>query len=436
MKYFKINIPIFLLGFAGLFFSSSIFATCFQDGFAAGIASCQVCPPTTTIEKEVCITSCCSDKYDSCKSCCSTQLDTNGTITQGVQQCQNTPASCGLLRPTMVLANGSTGHQASYDAGILKGEEQCQTDSANLIKSDLTLADNSKGHKASYDAGQDECITNPETCFTEFAPTPIPEAGYCENGTKNCMPDMIFNYSNVTPSGIYLSTIYDADDTNTPLLKNIPVNILVGNSKILLSFDYNESFVIANTNQLSVAIQDSDEKSGMIMSAPIGISCDCQGDDCITNNNCIENYETDSEVKLFAISKMGYSFSGWNGDGCSENNNPITLTMKTEKTCTATFELTPSIAETAPSIVEPEFVTLTINITGDGAITVNEEDKCDGDKCTFMYKKNAEISLKPTMSSSNIANATGYCANAVGGLSPNLFPMDDDKECTVEFVPK
>ena len=425
MKYFKINIPIFLLGFAGLFFSSSIFATCFDDGFLAGLASCQVCSSDCTGYDDGYKVGHEDGKkvgYEDGKKVGSESCPTS--ITQGVQQCQNTPASCGLLRPTMVLANGSTGHQASYDAGILKGEEQCQTDSANLIESDLTLADDSKGHKASYDAGQDECITNPETCFTEFAPTPIPEAGYCENGTKNCVPGSF-------TKGIYLSTIYDAEDTNTPLFKNIPVNILVGKTKILLSFDYDESFIISNPNQLSVAV----EESGMIMSAPIGISCNCQGDNCVTNN-CIENYEIDSEVELFAIPNIGYSFSGWNGDDCSENNNPITLTMNTEKTCTATFKP----IEAIPSITEPtEFVTLTINITGEGNISANDEYECDGDKCIFMYKEGADVELMITTPLTNITavKTTDDCENnAINSLSIEQLNMDKDKVCTVEFVPE
>ena len=70
--------------------------------------------------------------------------------------------------------------------------------------------------------------------------------------------------------------------------------------------------------------------SGKVTSEPDGINCP---------NICTTAFAPSSEVTLYAQADEGYRFSGWSGDcaGCG-NNTECTITMDSDKTCTAGFE--------------------------------------------------------------------------------------------------
>ncbi|MDD3813120.1 MAG: carboxypeptidase regulatory-like domain-containing protein [Desulfocapsaceae bacterium] len=69
--------------------------------------------------------------------------------------------------------------------------------------------------------------------------------------------------------------------------------------------------------------------TGKVTSAPPGIDC---GDDCS------EVYAVSASVMLTATADPDYRFTGWSGD-CSGKFNPLTVTLDTNKSCIATFEI-------------------------------------------------------------------------------------------------
>jgi hypothetical protein len=67
--------------------------------------------------------------------------------------------------------------------------------------------------------------------------------------------------------------------------------------------------------------------TGLVASNPAGIFCGA---------DCIENYVEDTVVTLTAYAGVKSYFVGWSGD-CAGVEHTTTITMKGDKTCTATF---------------------------------------------------------------------------------------------------
>ncbi len=85
------------------------------------------------------------------------------------------------------------------------------------------------------------------------------------------------------------------------------------------------TFTLIHT--LSVSKQGTG--SGTVTSNPPGISC---------GTDCSEVYNYGTVVTLTATADTGSTFTGWSGDpDCSDG----VVTMDADKTCTATFDLTP-----------------------------------------------------------------------------------------------
>jgi hypothetical protein len=83
---------------------------------------------------------------------------------------------------------------------------------------------------------------------------------------------------------------------------------------------------------------------GTVTSDPAGIDCgmDCDG-----------NFDLDSEVGLTAARGSNSTFEGWGGD-CSGTTLGTTVTMSTDKTCTATFEACVSVKDVSGETISDE----------------------------------------------------------------------------------
>jgi uncharacterized repeat protein (TIGR02543 family) len=57
-------------------------------------------------------------------------------------------------------------------------------------------------------------------------------------------------------------------------------------------------------------------------------------------DNCTAWYSSDNTTQLLAMPSNGYRFSGWSGN-CNGTDNPLKVTMKKDKTCTAKFVVLP-----------------------------------------------------------------------------------------------
>ncbi len=148
--------------------------------------------------------------------------------------------------------------------------------------------------------------------------------------------------------------------------------------------------------------------SGSVTSSPAGISC---------GTDCTENMPVDTVVTLAAAPDTGSFFAGWSG-GCS-GTDPCPVTMNADTTVTATFNITPPVADFSCSPTAG-IETLTVNCTdlsinnptswlwdfGDGATSTLQNPLH-----TYSAIGNYTVSLTATnIGGSNTATKTNYIA--------------------------
>jgi len=79
----------------------------------------------------------------------------------------------------------------------------------------------------------------------------------------------------------------------------------------------------------TISIEKDGTGLGIVTSEPAGIHCGA---------DCLEDYYDGMTINLYAVAEAGSVFAGWGGDGdCGDG----TVSMDTEKFCTATFNLSP-----------------------------------------------------------------------------------------------
>jgi hypothetical protein len=195
-------------------FSLSAFAaSVFEEGFNAGLAACptcQICQTQTCQICQICPPDRYNDGYNAGITSCPIMPDRyqEGYEIGGMEgrmRCQNNPAECGLHSPAEI-------DQAKYEAMM-----QCRNDPASCgIFTDMT--------DATQNAIKDYCAEDPSRCFDQLTTVPdyIDET-YCDNKTKNCYSE----------NGLYLSTVYSEYDTNTPFVKDVQMDILMGGQNLL-----------------------------------------------------------------------------------------------------------------------------------------------------------------------------------------------------------
>jgi hypothetical protein len=86
--------------------------------------------------------------------------------------------------------------------------------------------------------------------------------------------------------------------------------------------------------QLTVTVSGSG--TGSVVSSPAGINC---------GTTCLAPFLPNSQVTLTAIPSSGATFSGWSG-ACSGTSTSVTITMSSDKTCTASFQGVPAYVGT------------------------------------------------------------------------------------------
>jgi len=124
-------------------------------------------------------------------------------------------------------------------------------------------------------------------------------------------------------------------------------------------------------------------------------------------------YDTGTEVSITATPDANYRFSGWTGDVPSghENDNPVTITMDSDKSINANF-----IRQ----------YTLTITAGTDG--TTNPSPK------SYNYDVGTQVSVRAIPNSGY--RFTGWSGDASGTTNPITITMDSDKSITANFKKK
>ncbi|MCV6636441.1 Calx-beta domain-containing protein [Candidatus Albibeggiatoa sp. nov. NOAA] len=245
-----------------------------------------------------------NDGLINCGSACRTSytadLSTTLTATADTDKTQFTGWSC---------VDGLNSTETSIEVAMSQNRT-CTASFSALFS--LTTSVTSTGGSISYadtlscNAGNSPCTQNYPDGVIQLISTP--DAGYVANWGAEC------------PEG---QVVLDADKTCSV------------------------SFTPSYTLSLQVI------GNGSITSSPSGI--DCQ------EGTCTASYIQGDTIQLIATSEFGHSFVGWTGD-CS--NGQTTLTMNSDKICTATFANTgsPQFAQDVYAITEQDGIaTITVN---------------------------------------------------------------------------
>jgi len=123
-------------------------------------------------------------------------------------------------------------------------------------------------------------------------------------------------------------------------------------------------------------------------------------------------YDAETEVTVTAVPSTNYRFDKWTGDA-SGSNNPITITMDSDKSITANFV---------------RQYTLTI-AAGSGGTT----DPAPG---TYTHDSGIQVTVKAIPSTGY--QFSGWSGSASGTTNPTTVTMDNDKSVTASFtaIPK
>ena len=121
-------------------------------------------------------------------------------------------------------------------------------------------------------------------------------------------------------------------------------------------------------------------------------------------------YAEGTEVAITATPELGWTFSGWTGDGVADPNAlTTTVTMDADKTVTATF-------------TQDEY-TLTVNTVGDGSVAK------DPDQATYHYGETVELTATPGTD----WVFSGWSGDLSGSVNPQSVTMNGDRTVTATF---
>ncbi len=162
----------------------------------------------------------------------------------------------------------------------------------------------------------------------------------------------------------------------------------------------------------TLTVQKNGSGNGTVTSAPSGINC---------GNSCSASFPTNNTVSLTANPASGSTFVGWTG-ACSGSGG-CTVTMSSDQTVSAQFDLV------------PQFVTLTVRITGrgNGTVTDNTGLIVCGAVCQASYLQGTEITLTATPDAGSSFNEWrgGPCNNQT--QLQCVLIMDRDRTAEANF---
>ena len=140
-----------------------------------------------------------------------------------------------------------------------------------------------------------------------------------------------------------------------------------------------------------------------------------QGGGTVTVNPNKTSYSQGEQVTLTATAASGYTFVGWSGS-ITGTQNPVTITMDSNKTVTANFMLQGSSTQTFT-------LTILINPQGGGTVTKNPNKTS--------YNAGETVILTATAAAGY--TFVGWSGDAVGTQNPTTIVMNSNKTVTANF---
>ncbi|MFP4163866.1 MAG: InlB B-repeat-containing protein [Chitinispirillaceae bacterium] len=137
------------------------------------------------------------------------------------------------------------------------------------------------------------------------------------------------------------------------------------------------------------------------------------GSGAVARSPQASSYDSGTSVSLTATPAQGYVFTGWGGDA-SGTDNPLSVTMNSNKTITASFA-----AQTVSC-------SLTVGVQGEGTVAKSPE--------AAEYESGSVVEL--TASPEDGYEFSGWSGDASGADNPLSFTMENNSTVTATFTQK
>lgn len=381
------------------------------------------------------------------------QMETERWVEEGL----STPLGLALMEDTLYVADGQLLFQITIDAdgnGTLTGEFATtgaslndvtikaqgnvytsdfsvknsiyhllddQIDSWTASKANGLLAETSRLVVVDTDAGELQAINYDDQTVTTLAT--VVTGGLLDGLTSDGQNGYyVTDYNlgqlfHVTEDGTSTEMLVGELATGVADLTYVPTK------KLLVIPNMEENTLTAfkeETFKLTVALNDTTttpELAGSVMSEPMGIQC---------GETCEAEFAKDGAVQLTAVpDSITAIFTGWTGD-CDGTDNPITVTMDADKTCTPTFEAQTATPDTP----------LTLNIMGTGTGEVTSKPQggaCDpvANNCANYPSGTQVMLIAVSGAGSHFTQWGGDCGESTESML-NIV-MDAAKTCEAHF---
>lgn len=169
----------------------------------------------------------------------------------------------------------------------------------------------------------------------------------------------------------------------------------------------------ASVGSYELTVSRAGTGSGLVSSQDGGIDCGL---------DCSESYDEGYTVTLTATPAEGSVFGGWSGDVTSPDN-PIKITMDSDKTVTAKF------------VPAEDTYTLTVlkSGPGNGMVTSEDEEIDCGEVCSATYPAGTLVKL--TATPDEFSGFDSWQGDISGTTKTISFIMDGDKTAVAVFGP-
>ncbi|WP_114782243.1 InlB B-repeat-containing protein [Botryobacter ruber] len=163
---------------------------------------------------------------------------------------------------------------------------------------------------------------------------------------------------------------------------------------------------------LSITFTVVEDASAPPPAEQYSLALSTSGSGTVTRSPDQTTYDSGSTVSLTATPASGYAFAGWSGDA-SGTTNPLSVTMNSNKSITATF-----------TAVSPSVYTLSVSTTGGGTVTKSP------DQTTYASGSTVTLTATPATGFS----FDGWSGDATGTTNPLAVTMTGNKAITATFT--